>query len=103
MQGVFLLRSELYHYWDYKVFLHNDFEQVIERAKKRDHYLFGTEEEIEVRYRSKYIPGQQIYLHESEPYKKTDILIDNNDFNNPRIVEVNKEIDYLRRKAFNFI
>ncbi|AZR73460.1 hypothetical protein BBF96_08735 [Anoxybacter fermentans] len=102
MEGVFLLRSELYQYWDYKVFLHVDFEQVIQRAKKRDQYLFGSEEEIEIRYRSKYIPGQQIYLYESDPYEKASIVIDNNDFNNPIIVETNDEIENLRRKAFNF-
>lgn len=49
MEGVFLLRPELHQYWDYKIFLHVDFEQVIMRAKKRDQYLFGSEGEIERR------------------------------------------------------
>lgn len=103
MEGVFLLRPELYQYWNYKIFLHVDFEQVIERAKKRDLYLFESEEEIQTRYRSKYIPGQQLYLQESEPHEKADIIIDNNHFNDPRIVKSNDSIEYLKQKALGFV
>lgn len=85
MEGAFLFRSELYSYWDYKIFLHVDFDQVIKRAQMRDLYLFGSIEEIENRYRSKYIPGQQIYLAESEPYNRCNLIINNNDYNNPYI------------------
>jgi uridine kinase len=103
MEGVFLLRPELIGYWDYSIFLHVDFEQVISRAKIRDQYLFGSEEEIESRYRSKYIPGQQIYLRESNAHSNANIVIDNNDYLNPRIVRNQSEIDELRRRAFDFI
>jgi uridine kinase len=103
MEGVFLLRPELIGYWDYSIFLHVDFEQVISRAKVRDQYLFGAEEEIEKRYRNKYIPGQQLYLSESNPFSNAHIVIDNNDFNNPKIVIDESEKDQLRRRAFDFI
>ena len=102
MEGVFLLRPELLIYWDFSIFLHIDFEQVISRAKVRDQYLFGEEEEIENRYRNKYIPGQQMYLSESNPYRNADIIVDNNDFNNPKIVSVENDIDELRRRALDF-
>jgi uridine kinase len=102
MEGVFLLRPELIEYWDYSIFLHIDFEQVILRAKDRDQYLFGSEEEIENRYRNKYIPGQQMYLRESDPFSSANIMIDNNDFNNPKIVRAGNEIAELRRRALDF-
>lgn len=103
MEGVFLLRPELIRYWDYSIFLHIDFEQVISRAKVRDRYLFGAEEEIENRYRNKYIPGQQMYLSESNPFSNANVIIDNNDFNNPNIVRVESEIDELRRRTLDFV
>jgi uridine kinase len=102
MEGVFLLRPELIRLWDYSIFLHVDFEQVVSRAKARDQYLFGSEEEIEKRYRNKYIPGQQMYLHESNPFSNANIIIDNNDFNNPKIMIKESEINELRRRAFDF-
>lgn len=103
MEGVFLLRPELIRYWDFSVFLHVDFEQVIARAKLRDQYLFGAEEEIEKRYLDKYIPGQKLYLKESNPFRNASAVIDNNDFNNPKIIVDESEIDELQRRAFDFI
>ena len=91
MEGVFLLRPEFRRFWDYSIFLHTDFEQVISRAKDRDQYLFGAAEDVEKRYRSKYIPGKQIYLRESNPFSNAAIVIDNNVFSNPIIVAEKKE------------
>jgi uridine kinase len=102
MEGVFLHRPELIANWDLSVFLHIDFEQVIARAKARDQYLFGSEVDVEMRYRNKYIPGQQIYLNESKPYKSASIVIDNNNFNNPVVLKDFNDIEELRRRAFDF-
>lgn len=103
MEGVFLLRPELADYWNYSIFLHVDFEQVISRAKTRDQYLFGEESVIEKRYRDKYIPGQQIYLKEADPFSNANIVIDNNDYNNPRVIKNDYEVEELRKRAFEFI
>ena len=103
MEGVFLLRPELRRFWNYSIFLHTDFEQVISRAKARDQCIFGAAEDIEKRYRSKYIPGQQIYLREANPFSNADIVIDNNDFDNPIIVTEKRELDALRSRAFGFV
>lgn len=102
MEGVFMLRPEIYKYWDYKIFLHVDFEEVINRVKIRDKYLFGSPEEIEARYRGKYIKGQQLYLSEVEPYYNCDVVINNNDYNNPQIINSDIEIKRLHEKAINF-
>lgn len=102
MEGVFLLRSELIQYWDYKIFLHVNFDEVIKRAKKRDQYLFGSEIEIENRYRNKYIPGQQIYLEESQPHKNANIIINNNDVYNPIFTELKEEINEMIKRALEF-
>jgi uridine kinase len=83
--GVFLLRPELIGYWDFTIFVMADFDVVIERASVRDKYLFGSEEKVREKYSKRYMPGQRIYLQEVQPIKKANIVVDNNDFNNPEI------------------
>ena len=85
-EGVFLFRPELIRYWDMKIFVEIDFETSLNRALERDLYLFGSKEEIERRYKERYIPGQKIYLVSETPQQKADIVIDNNDFMNPAII-----------------
>jgi len=87
MDGIFLLRPEIYSYWDLSIFLDINFEEVLKRAIKRDVKLFGSEEAVVKRYKNRYIPGEKIYLSEVKPAEKADIVIDNNDYNNRRIIK----------------
>ncbi len=77
--GVFLLRPELFYYWDLKIFVKVNFETVLKRASIRDKILFGTIEDVQKRYQQKYIPGQKIYLATCTPEKFADIVIENDD------------------------
>ena len=79
--GIFLLRPELNPFWDVRIFLHIPFEEVLKRAKIRDRKLMG--DEVEKKYKKRYIPGQELYLNSVHPEKFADIVIDNLDFNNP--------------------
>ena len=83
--GVFLLRPELNQHWDFRIFLHIDFDAVIERAILRDRRLFGDDKTTVERYTKRYIPGQKIYLQRVQPKLIADIVIDNNDPNSPTI------------------
>ena len=83
--GVFLLRDELIGYWDYTVFVDATFDVTLRRALARDIKLFGTAAEVESRYKRRYIPGQQIYLNVCRPIERADIVIDNNEPNNPAL------------------
>ena len=85
-EGVFLFRPELRRYWDFKIFVEISFETSLKRALERDLYLFGEQEEIIKRYREKYIPGQKIYREREQPQSLADIVIDNNDFTQSRII-----------------
>ena len=84
--GVFLLRPELNAHWDFRIFVHVSFETSMQRALLRDKELFGSVDEIKQRYLARYIPGQKLYLRTVDPEKKADIVIDNNDPMNPRIL-----------------
>jgi len=85
--GIFLNRDELYKYWDISIFLDVTFETVLQRAIKRDVEYFGSEDEVRKKYQNRYIPGEQIYLSKCNPKARADIVIDNNDWNNPVILK----------------
>ncbi len=81
--GVFLLRPELVGYWDYAILVDVSFDTSLKRAMERDQYLFGTSEDVRLRYTQRYIPGQQIYLQSCRPKEKAHAVLDNNDPANP--------------------
>jgi uridine kinase len=83
--GIFLLRPELYDYWDFCIFVDIDYDVSIRRASVRDQELFGTPEALRQRYHQRYVPGQQIYMESVRPLDKADVIVRNNDFDNPTI------------------
>jgi uridine kinase len=84
--GVFLLRSELMGCWECTLFLDVGFDLAVERAAFRDQGLFGSAAEAADRYWKRYVPGQRLYLQTCRPKAVADILIDNNDPMNPRLI-----------------
>lgn len=83
--GVFLLRQELNPYWDVRIFLQIPFDEVLKRALIRDKKLMG--DEVERKYKLRYIPGQKLYLNSVHPEQIADIVIDNSNFNSPSILK----------------
>ncbi len=105
--GVFLLRKELYKYWDFTIFIEVSFDVVLDRVKDRDTVLFGTPEMLCQRYDSRYIPRQKIYLNNEHPSSKAMVIIENDDPRNPK-VRYNNSLEQtswckLTRKASNAI
>ncbi len=92
MDGVFLFRPELINYWDLKIFLEADFKITVARATKRDGYYLGSEQEILEKYNQRYVPGQLLYFEDAKPKKVADIIINNNNFENPVITKKPKTI-----------
>ena len=72
--------------WDFAVFLDVDFDVAVERASQRDWALFGSVEEARDRYWKRYVSGQRLYLGACRPQEHADVVIDNNDWMNPRII-----------------
>lgn len=71
VDGVFLFRPELNDLWDFRIFVHVDFEESIRRGIERD----GAE--TEPLYRRRYVPGQRIYLEQVRPRELADVIVDN--------------------------
>jgi uridine kinase len=82
----FLQKPALARYWDLRVYLHIEVADVAHRGTIRDQAFMGSAEAAAERYRTYYIPGELLYLAEARPAEHADIVIDNRDFNAPRIV-----------------
>lgn len=95
-EGVLLYREPLNQYFNLRLFIDITFDEVLNRAKKRDAFLFG--DKVVERYNNKYIPIQKQYIENCVPKNKSDIIIDNEDYCNPKIV---KRIDYSSDKIDN--
>jgi len=85
VEGVLLYREPLNKYFHLRLFMDISFDEVLERAKKRDGALFG--DKVIERYRTKYIPIQKLYIEKYDPKGISDIIIDNEDYNNPKIIK----------------
>ncbi len=84
--GVFLLRPELNGCWDYSIFVQANFEVAVARAIRRDASLFGAGTDIAARYWTRYVPGQRIYLQAVKPAECANIVIENDDPANPKLI-----------------
>ena len=83
--GVVLLRAEIRDDWDLSIFVRVAPEESLGRALRRDLKLFGSTEEIERRYRTRYLPGQQLYLADADPTARADFVLDNDCPEQPRL------------------
>jgi len=86
--GVFLLRPELDHAWDFRVFLDVPFSETLRRAVERDRELFGSADAVRERYQQRYIPGQQLYHAAVRPRQLAEVVVDNRDPASPTLVAV---------------
>jgi uridine kinase len=85
LDGVFLLRPELNAHWDFRIFVHTDFEVALQRAINRDQHLSGSPQGVEERYMRRYFPAQRMYHDSAQPDQLADVIIDNNDPDDPQI------------------
>lgn len=81
--GVFLLRTELFDRWDLRIFVSATFEKTLDRARIRDQTPLMSANEVEQRYRSRYIPSQQFYFDKARPADHADIIVHNDEPREP--------------------
>jgi uridine kinase len=79
VEGVFLFEEPALAHLDLKVFVKAEFEVILDRVMARDRSRFGSANDVIARYRTKYIPGQMLYLDQVRPEVLADIVVDNND------------------------
>lgn len=86
--GAFLQKPALARHWDLRVYLHIEEADVLRRGPIRDQAWMDSAEAAVERYRSYYLPGERLYLAEVHPADRADIVIDNRDFEAPRILRL---------------
>ncbi|RSM72588.1 uridine kinase [Actinoplanes sp. ATCC 53533] len=84
--GGFLQKPVLSRHWDLRIYLHIELAEVLRRGTIRDQAWMDSAEAAAVRYSTYYIPGEELYLAEIRPAERADIVIDNHDFDAPRIM-----------------
>lgn len=77
--GVFLFRRELFDRWDLRIFVFTDFEKALDRSRIRDQTPLMSADEVEQRYRRRYIPSQQFYFETIRPAEHADIIVHNDE------------------------
>jgi uridine kinase len=81
--GVFLLRKELFDRWDLRIFVSATFEKALDRSRIRDRTPLMSADEVERRYRRRYIPSQQFYFETARPADHADIIVYNDEPRQP--------------------
>jgi uridine kinase len=82
LDGIFLQRDELAGLWDLVVFLDVGFETSVARMAARD----GTVADPAHPAQARYVEGQRIYVAACDPRGRADVVVDNTDLAEPRIV-----------------
>jgi len=84
LDGIFLHRDELVHYWDYSVWLEVPFEVSVPRAAKRG--IGVKDPDVHSVKNRRYIEGQRLYMAECHPRERASVVIDNVNLANPEVV-----------------
>jgi uridine kinase len=82
--GVFLQRPELRDLFDLAIFVDAPFEETTRRSVDRD----GCHPDVEHPSNRRYVGGQRLYLARCEPRDRADVVLDNSDWREPRIVRL---------------
>jgi uridine kinase len=81
--GVFLMRPELTDRWDLRIFVSAAFEKTLHRARTRDLAVYGSVTEVERRFHNRYRPYQQFYFDTLRPTDHADIIVHNDEPQQP--------------------
>lgn len=73
VEGIFLLREELYHWWDLTIWVEVDTAVIMNRAIKRDKEYFGDEVTVRRVYENRCLPAQDYHVQRDLPKQNADI------------------------------
>jgi uridine kinase len=76
LEGIYLFKQALHHYFDLKVWVNCTFETALKRALQRSQEGLSPEETIRA-YETIYFPAQRIHFAKDNPYSIADMMISN--------------------------
>ncbi|WP_242261327.1 hypothetical protein [Bacillus cereus group sp. BfR-BA-01453] len=86
VDGTFLLKKDVEHLFDYKIFVDTDFEIARKRGAKRETEAFGSYEEAEKMFLNRYHAACKMYIDEHNPKECADVVFQNTDLANPELI-----------------
>ncbi|MCW1930253.1 MAG: hypothetical protein KIH62_002955 [Candidatus Kerfeldbacteria bacterium] len=86
LEGIFIFRPELVGSFDLKIYIDVPFKETLHRMLARDTQSTDEHAEATKRFHTRYKAGQELYINTVHPKEISDIVIDNTDFNNPKII-----------------
>lgn len=86
IDGVFLFKDDLINYWSLKILLEVSDDIIIERGAERDTNRIGDYDRARQQYIDRYVKSQVIYYKETHPLERADIVVDNNNYESPKII-----------------
>jgi len=87
IEGIFIFTERFTKYMDFKILLEVDKEIAYKRILERDVKVEGLETTQE-KWNLRSMPAQEIYMESNNPKNIADMIVDNNDFNNPKIIQL---------------
>jgi len=79
------LSTESNPYWDLRIWVDIAADLSVRRGIERDRELEGGAEEAEALHRDRYLSGS-LYVDEVNPRSFVEVIVDNTDFDDPRVV-----------------
>ncbi len=86
VDGMFACRPEINSFWDLRMWVEIDTELSVRRGTERDAVREGSASEAEALMRHRYLAAERIYIEEVDPCSFAEVLVDNTDFDRPRLV-----------------
>jgi uridine kinase len=86
VDGVFAFRPEINAYWDLRVWVEIDAELSVRRGVARDTEMLDDAHEAEALHRGRYLAAELLYIDEVDPRSFVEVILDNTDFDSPRLV-----------------
>ena len=84
VDGVFAFRAEYDDLWDFRIWIEVPAAVSRDRGVTRDTELEGQEEARRL-HDTRYRIGEQLYIDEVQPRERADVVVDNTDFDAPRV------------------
>ncbi|HDR4869893.1 uridine kinase [Bacillus thuringiensis] len=86
VDGTFLLKRDVAHLFDYKIFVDTDFEIARKRGAKRETEAFGSYVEAEKMFLNRYHAACKMYIDVHNPKECADAVFRNSDLANPEVI-----------------
>ncbi|TCC60635.1 uridine kinase [Kribbella pittospori] len=84
--GGFLQVPALDGCWDLRIYVYVSFDTVLRRGTERDQAWMDSAAAAEHRYLTRYIPGERMYVEQIRPRSRAQVVVDNEDPANPRVI-----------------